>query len=112
MTDGSARNSRQSGWTVHERQAPGSWPEAGTTATTGLARLLADIPDGAVVLVDGLIASAVPDVLLPEADRLRLVILVHMPLGAGLVACTAGGNERPCRPRWPWSRPARGPGTG
>ena len=37
--------------------------------------------DGAVVLIDGLIASTVPDILVPEADRLRLVVLVHMSLG-------------------------------
>ena len=42
---------------------------------------LAGIPDGAVVLLDGLVASAVPEVLAPERDRLRLVVLVHMPLG-------------------------------
>jgi glycosyltransferase involved in cell wall biosynthesis len=39
------------------------------------------VPDGAVVLLDGLVASAVPEVLRPQADRLRLVVLVHMPLG-------------------------------
>ena len=39
------------------------------------------IPDGAVVLLDGLIASTAPEVLVPQARRLRLVVLVHMPLG-------------------------------
>jgi glycosyltransferase involved in cell wall biosynthesis len=39
------------------------------------------IPDGALALLDGLVASAAPEVLVPEARRLRLVILVHMPLG-------------------------------
>jgi glycosyltransferase involved in cell wall biosynthesis len=39
------------------------------------------IPDGAIVLLDGLVASAAPEVLVPEASRLRLVVLVHMPLG-------------------------------
>jgi glycosyltransferase involved in cell wall biosynthesis len=34
-----------------------------------------------VVLIDGLIGSAAPDALLPHAARLRLVMLVHMPLG-------------------------------
>ena len=29
----------------------------------------------------GLIASGVPEILVPEADRLRIVVLVHMPLG-------------------------------
>jgi len=32
------------------------------------------------VLIDGLIASAAPDALTPHAERLRLVVLVHMPL--------------------------------
>jgi glycosyltransferase involved in cell wall biosynthesis len=41
------------------------------------------MPDGALVLVDGLLASASPEVLLPEARRVRLVVLVHMPLGCG-----------------------------
>jgi glycosyltransferase involved in cell wall biosynthesis len=36
------------------------------------------IPDGATVLVDGLVAS---EVLVPHGSRLRLVVLVHMPRG-------------------------------
>jgi glycosyltransferase involved in cell wall biosynthesis len=39
------------------------------------------IPDRAPVLIDGLVASTAPEVLAPEARRLGLVILVHMPLG-------------------------------
>ena len=39
------------------------------------------MPDGAVVLLDGLVASTAPEVLVPHARRLRLVVLVHMPLG-------------------------------
>jgi glycosyltransferase involved in cell wall biosynthesis len=34
-----------------------------------------------VVLVDGLVASPAPEVLVPHARRLRLVVLLHMPLG-------------------------------
>ena len=45
-----------------------------------LPRQLARIPDGALVLLDGLVASPAPHVLLPEARRLRQVALVHMPL--------------------------------
>ena len=33
------------------------------------------------MLLDGLVASAAPEVLVPQARRLRLVVLVHMPLG-------------------------------
>jgi glycosyltransferase involved in cell wall biosynthesis len=58
--------------------------------------LIAKIPDGAVVLIDGLIASTVPGILVPEADRLRLVVLVHMSLGEappGHVAANAQARE-------------------
>jgi glycosyltransferase involved in cell wall biosynthesis len=43
--------------------------------------VLAGLPDDALVAVDGLVASAVPEVLAPQAKRLRLVVLMHMPLG-------------------------------
>jgi hypothetical protein len=46
-----------------------------------LAGAVRQIPDGSLVLLDGLVASPAPDVLVPESRRLRLVALVHMPLG-------------------------------
>jgi glycosyltransferase involved in cell wall biosynthesis len=69
------------GWTVHEHAVPGAWPRAGAAEHAALARAVERIPDGAVVLLDGLIASAAPEALVPQARRLRLVVLVHMPLG-------------------------------
>jgi len=69
------------GWVVHEVAVPGSWPRPAPRDLFGLAGDLARIPDGAVVLLDGLVASAAPDALVPESSRLRLVVLVHMPLG-------------------------------
>jgi glycosyltransferase involved in cell wall biosynthesis len=74
------------GWTVHEHGVPGGWPWPDAAACAALSRVFASIPDDAVVLVDGLIASAAPAVLVPESRRLRLVVLVHMPLGAGPTA--------------------------
>jgi glycosyltransferase involved in cell wall biosynthesis len=72
------------GWSVHEHPVPGSWPRPDAAARANLTGVIAEIPDGAVVLIDGLIASSVPEVLVPEAGRLSLVVLVHMPLGDGL----------------------------
>jgi glycosyltransferase involved in cell wall biosynthesis len=71
------------GWSVQEHVVAGFWgrPDAGSFAA--LAGALRDIPDGSAVLLDGLIASTAPEVLVPEAGRLRLVVLVHMPLGHG-----------------------------
>jgi glycosyltransferase involved in cell wall biosynthesis len=69
------------GWAVHEHAVPGAWPRAGEAAHAALARAVRRIPDGAVVLLDGLIASTAPAALVPQARRLRQVVLVHMPLG-------------------------------
>jgi glycosyltransferase involved in cell wall biosynthesis len=69
------------GWSVREHAVRGGWPAPLPAERAGLARVLATVPGDAVVLLDGLVASAVPDVLVPQARRLRLVVLVHMPLG-------------------------------
>jgi glycosyltransferase involved in cell wall biosynthesis len=69
------------GWSVHEHAVPGAWPRPDAASRAALAGAVRSIPDGAVVLLDGLVASAAADVLAPEANRLRLVVLVHMPLG-------------------------------
>jgi glycosyltransferase involved in cell wall biosynthesis len=85
------------GWSVREHAVRGAWPTPLPADRAGLARLLAAVPDAAVVLLDGLVASAVPDVLRPQAHRLRLVVLLHMPLGgdgdgAGERAALAGSS--------------------
>ncbi len=71
------------GWTVHVHEVPGSWPWPDAPSYAALADALSGIPDRALVLVDGLVASPAPEVLVPEAGRVRLVALVHMPLGEG-----------------------------
>lgn len=68
------------GWTVHIHEVPGSWPRPGAESLGALATAVGGIDDGALVLVDGLVASPAPEVLVPEAGRVRLVVLVHMPL--------------------------------
>jgi glycosyltransferase involved in cell wall biosynthesis len=57
------------GWTVHEH------------AVSDVTETVRGLPDGAVVLLDGLIASDAPEALVPHAQRLRQVVLMHMPLG-------------------------------
>jgi glycosyltransferase involved in cell wall biosynthesis len=78
------------GWVVHEHAVPGAWPPHGEARHAALARAVRPIPDGAVVLLDGLIASPAPEALVPQARRLRQVVLVHMPLGHGPPADEAG----------------------
>lgn len=72
---------RRLGWTVHEVAVPGSWPRPDVGALSRLARAIGAVPDDGLVLLDGLIAAAARPVLLPQAGRLRQVVLVHMPLG-------------------------------
>ncbi|WP_329002776.1 glycosyltransferase family 4 protein [Kribbella sp. NBC_00709] len=67
------------GWSVHEHAMAGQWPQPDAAARLAVGTALARVPDGGVVLVDGLLASVVPEVMEPEADRLRLVVLMHMP---------------------------------
>jgi glycosyltransferase involved in cell wall biosynthesis len=69
------------GWDVHEHAVPGAWPRRDEAGLTALVRAVRRIPDGAAVLLDGLIASAAPEALVPQARRLRQIVLVHMPLG-------------------------------
>jgi glycosyltransferase involved in cell wall biosynthesis len=69
------------GWQVREHVVPGGWPAPDAGALDTLTQTLSSIPDSGVVLVDGLIGSAAPQVLTAESARLRLVLLVHMPLG-------------------------------
>ncbi|WSD84687.1 glycosyltransferase family 4 protein [Streptomyces canus] len=69
------------GWQVERHAVAGSWPRPGAAARTDLARTLRDLPDDTVVLIDGLVACGVPEIIVPEAERLRLAVLVHLPLG-------------------------------
>ncbi|OLF17160.1 glycosyltransferase family 4 protein [Actinophytocola xanthii] len=59
----------------------GEWPTPDTASRVALDHALGAVPDGAVVLVDGLVACGVPAVVVPHARRLRLAVLLHLPLG-------------------------------
>jgi len=66
---------------VHEIAINGSWPLPDELAISSFSAALAEIPDKSVVLLDGLVACGVPEILEPHARRLRLLVLVHLPLG-------------------------------
>jgi glycosyltransferase involved in cell wall biosynthesis len=66
---------------VREIVVPGGWPRPADSARKALTSALAAIPDGEVVLLDGLVACGVPEIVVPQAKRLRVAVLVHLPLG-------------------------------
>ncbi|MGW1744679.1 glycosyltransferase family 4 protein [Streptomyces sp. NPDC002092] len=69
------------GWQVHKHAVAGEWPRPGAEARAELARTLRELPEGSVVLLDGIVACGVPEIVVPETERLQLAVLVHLPLG-------------------------------
>ncbi|HEY7075799.1 MAG TPA: glycosyltransferase family 4 protein [Solirubrobacteraceae bacterium] len=73
---------RPSGGNTYDRKVGAGLAALGWTVIEHVGTAdLARIPDGAVVLLDGLIASPAAEVLVPEARRLCQVALMHMPFG-------------------------------
>jgi glycosyltransferase involved in cell wall biosynthesis len=72
------------GWDVLVTTIAAAWPVPGAGARAGLARIVSAIPDGETVLIDGLIASPCAAQLLPHTGRIRMTVLLHMPLAVAL----------------------------
>jgi glycosyltransferase involved in cell wall biosynthesis len=72
---------RALGWQVRLVRPPGDWPFPTSADRAAIRALLAALPDGALVLADGLAFGAMAAEAGVEAARLRLVALVHHPLG-------------------------------
>jgi glycosyltransferase involved in cell wall biosynthesis len=68
------------GWVVPVHSLEGAFPAADERAARSLTRVLASLPDGTRVLLDGLAMGALPGPLREHAERLRLLGLVHHPL--------------------------------
>lgn len=82
---------RARGRTVTVVEVDGAFPRPDTVATARLDDAVRACPDGATVVIDGLIYGCVPEVVARHAARLRLVSVVHLPLAAdpGLAPDTA-----------------------
>jgi glycosyltransferase involved in cell wall biosynthesis len=68
------------GWSLTIRELDDSFPRPTSAARQDAARALADVPDGATVIVDGLALGALPEDAAREGDRIRLIGFVHLPL--------------------------------
>ncbi|HEV2376645.1 MAG TPA: glycosyltransferase family 4 protein [Streptosporangiaceae bacterium] len=74
----------EAGWDVLVTTVAPAWPVAGVGARADLDRVLSAIPDGETVMIDGLIASPAAAQLLPHTGRIRMTVLLHMPLATAL----------------------------
>ena len=73
---------RATGWVVAEHPVAGSWPRPDGAALGRLAAVVATVPPRGLLLLDGLVASCADSVLVPAAAAgLRVVVLVHLPIG-------------------------------
>lgn len=71
---------RARGWRVDVHSVTGAFPTDAAAAGARMAAVLAGIPDGARVLIDGLALGGLPAPVHAERDRLRILALVHHPL--------------------------------
>lgn len=84
---------RALGWNVAITELEGAFPQADALARASLSNALAACADAALVLIDGLAGSALPGIVAAQAQRLRLLMLVHLPL-ADAVDLSAVRRER------------------
>lgn len=71
---------RDMGWIVAPLVLEGVWPWPDGADVEAAAERIAALPDGAVVVADGLAFGSLASAVRPHADRLRWVALVHHPL--------------------------------
>jgi len=71
---------RELGWRVHVHCLEGRFPDGDDLARASMATLLASLPDGARLVIDGLAMGGLPEPVEAHAGRLHVVSLVHHPL--------------------------------
>ncbi len=74
----------EAGWEVLVATVAAAWPVPDPGARAELAGIVSAVPDGEIVLIDGLIASPTAPQLQPHAGRIRMTVLLHMPLATAL----------------------------
>jgi glycosyltransferase involved in cell wall biosynthesis len=82
---------RTAGWRVDVLSWPGSFPFPSDADRQFVAASLAALPDGTLVVIDGLALGTLPGLARAQYERLRLVGLVHHPLAleSGAPSATA-----------------------
>ncbi len=69
------------GRSVRVVEVAGGWPWSAEVGREALESALRGLASRSLVVVDGMLASALPEVMVPASARLRVVLLMHMPVG-------------------------------
>ncbi|KRF36088.1 glycosyltransferase family 4 protein [Nocardioides sp. Soil805] len=110
----------RAGWRIRLVEVDGGRPWSCAVGRDALADALGQVPDGSVVLLDGLLATRLPGVVVPASRRLRLVLVLHLPVGVEddsdevrraerEVVCCAAAVVVPSRWCHDWVRTTYGP---
>lgn len=70
----------EAGWTVSSLGLGSGFPRPSDSVKREAERRLSALPDGALIVIDGLAFGVLDDWAAQESDRLRIVALVHHPL--------------------------------
>ncbi len=76
-----AEGLRERGWQVDWLRLPDGFPFPDEQAVAASAQAFAALPRGTLLLVDGLALGVLPELAREQSQRLRLLGLVHHPLG-------------------------------
>lgn len=71
---------RELGWQVDVHRLDGGWPWPDATARSAAQAAVQALPDGRLLVADGLACGVLPELVKAHARRLRWVPLVHHPL--------------------------------
>jgi glycosyltransferase involved in cell wall biosynthesis len=71
---------RARGWSIQVIELEGDFPAPSPGAALAANVALSSLQDNTIVIADGLVFGAIPDVVLVHKPRLRFVPIVHLPL--------------------------------
>jgi glycosyltransferase involved in cell wall biosynthesis len=84
---------RQYGWTVEIVELDESFPYPTPAALNHASQSLTTLPADSTVIIDGLVLSTIPDIIERETSRIRIVALIHLPIGSDVTIDRNKANQ-------------------
>ncbi len=71
---------RGQGWDVEVMSLTGRFPNAGAAAVSHGERMFESLPDGSILVIDGLVLADMWEIVLRQRDRMRMLAIIHYAL--------------------------------